>query len=89
MSSLLTKLRAKKVPSASLTLNYQILPELGAKLEDVVTRSKITRYDICRAALEAGLDLLIAELDAEPESEDLPDLTPTPEYSDTIADDLD
>lgn len=81
--SILSKLRTKK-PSAAVTLNFQVGPELASRLEEAANRSKIARYDICRALIEQGLEDLITELDNE-----VPDLTPTPEYTDTIAEDLD
>lgn len=81
--SLLSQLKTKK-PSAAVTLNFQISPEIAAKLEDAAKRAETPRYDVCRLLIESGLNTLLEELDDE-----VPDLTPTPEYTDTIADDLD
>jgi hypothetical protein len=74
--TLLNALRTKKAPlTPPPTLNFQVSQDIAAKLEDVAARTKVPRYDVCRLLIEQGLTTLIEELDNE-----LPDLTPTPEY---------
>jgi hypothetical protein len=81
MNPLLAKLTAKPVTTA-VTLSFQVPLELSDKLNAVSERIKQPKYHVLKILMEQSIDDLNKALD-----EELPDLTPTPEYDETgIAD---
>lgn len=76
-SSILSKLHAKPIVT-TVTLSFQVTPELHDRLVATAERAGVPKYNLLKVIMDQGIDDVNKALDEEGEA-DLP-LPTTPQY---------